>query len=94
MSTHIVGVRNFDKKFKKMVAVKLACEKAGIGYPQEVTDYFRFPEESVEYLESEMREVSIDQTITRLDEDGSEVWEVELSRLPKDVKAIRFKNSY
>ena len=96
MSTHIVGVRDLDGQFALMMKAKLACEAAGIAYPKQLSDYFRFPAESEEYLRNEMESVDIAIAISRCDGvDGSDPgWEVDLLQLPEGVKAIRFFNSY
>jgi len=94
MSTHIVGVRNLDGNFKRMIAVKLACEAAGVDYPQELKDYFLYPQESEDTLREEMEEVDIKAVVAERTEDSSNIWEVHLASLSPEVKSIRFTNSY
>ena len=50
MYAHVKGVRDLDGKFQGMMEIKLACEKAGVSYPEEVKEYFKFPEENESYL--------------------------------------------
>lgn len=92
MSTHICGVRDLDGQFTKMIQVKKACEAAGIGYPQEVCEYFKYPQESEQCLRLEMEEMEIDFDSTS--ENGVVCYEVDLKDLPKEVKSIRFKNCW
>lgn len=94
MSTSIVGVRDLDKQFAKMAAVKEACEKAGIEYPPGLLAYFSSPGENIAYLRQEMEEVDISAAITKTSEDATNTWEVDLKKLPEDVKAVRFSNGY
>lgn len=94
MSTTIVGIRDLDGQFQKMMEVKKACEAAGIGYPEEVRQYFKYPEESERMLREEMESMDIDIAVKKSSNDYSNIWEVDLSKLPKEVKKIQFRNSY
>lgn len=97
MSTHITGVRDLDGKFAKMAAIKTACEAAGVQYPLELNEYFgNFPGESIEYLKREMEEIDLGRggAVAHRQEDATDIFELDLSKLPPEVKKIRFKNSY
>jgi len=95
MSTHIVGVRDLDGKFEGMLAIKRACDKAEVEYPAAVEDYFGEPEFSEDELRSIMSEIDIEGAVTQVYlQDGVDTWEVTLSKLSDEVKAVRFSNSY
>ena len=94
MSSHVTGVRDLDGKFSKMMEVKLACESAGIGYPDEVREYFKYPKESEEYLRREMEEVQLGDCVKEYSRNATDGFEVDLSKVPEGVKSIRFENSY
>ena len=96
MSTHVAGLRALDGKFNKMLEVKLACEKAGIDYPQEVKDYFNGEEcESPEYLKENAREVNIKDAVSDWDDgDMRQGYSVDVTKLPEGVTEILFYNSY
>jgi len=94
MTTKITGVRDLDQDFAKMMQVKLSCEAAGISYPQEVKEYFNDPNDSEDDLRREMETVSITDAVSICNQDMVDGFEVDLSRLPKDVKAIRFEIRY
>jgi len=94
MSTRVTGVRDLDKRFRQMIDVKLACETAKVNYPQDVEDYFSTPGESEGYLREEMETIDIKDAVKEEVWDGSDSWLVSLDKLPDDVKAIRFTNSY
>lgn len=98
MSTHAVGVRDLDGQFAKMIDAKVACEDAGVGYPKEVETYFSVgdadPTMSEDDLRRFMAEVDIDRATSECGNDGSSGIEVDLSKLPDGVKAIRFLNSW
>lgn len=97
MTTFVVGVRDLDGKFSDMLAVKHACEKAGIDYPIEVVNYFlQMPEESEAVLKREMSEVTLprDAVLISSSDDGKQRFTVLLDKLPKEVKAVKFTLSY
>ena len=95
MSTSVMGVRDLDGNFSKMMKVKLTCEEANVDYPQEVKLYFgQYVAESESLLRREMEEMEIQPAIEKLNEEMTDGLQVNLDRLPKDTKAIRFRNSY
>lgn len=85
-STSIVGVRDLNERRIEMNHVRIACERAGIEAPVEVREFFESGKHDF---------VDIESAITELDDqDMQDVWEVDLSKIPPGVKAIRFINSY
>lgn len=93
MSTSVYGIRDLDGKFAVLMEIKLACDKAGIGYPEEVTDYFKYPRESEEYNRSEMERVDISNAVSKNNADCSDKFKVDLSLISDEVKSIVFVNS-
>jgi hypothetical protein len=100
-SRFIVGVRDLEASFAKMAKIKEACDEAGIDYPEAVKDYFKegtnrkfTAGENIALLREEMETVDITVAISRPVGGSSDAWEIDLSKLPKDVKAVRFINSY
>jgi len=91
MSTHIVGFRPPDKKWKEMKAVWDACEKADIEKPPEVHAFFGHDEPDDSGVEVDLEEAGCCKTFDREGYDG---FDVDVSKLPKDVKIIRFYNSW
>lgn len=78
-----------------MIKAKRACEDAGIAYPKELEDYFHNEAcESEEYLIREMEEIDIRAAVTCDSADMKDIRDVDLSKLPPDVKSIRFIVSY
>ncbi len=88
MSVSINGVRDLDGQFAKMAAVKEACDKAGIGYPSEINDYFKYPTDNVKNLSEEMSWIEIDEAVSKGGGDGYSEWIIDLSKLPKECKKI------
>lgn len=96
MSSHVFGVRDLDGEFAKMMKVKLACDAAGVDFPQKIYDYFRpdHPGEGEDMLRREMESIDIEVAVSEYTRDGTDGFEVNLAKLPDGVKAIRFENSY
>ncbi len=97
MSKHVVGVRDLDGRFAKMLAAKLACEEADVEYPNEVRNYFSClgAEATADNLRIEMQQVDIEIAVRKwADGDCRDGFEVELALLPEGVKAIRFYTAY
>ncbi len=93
MSTSVVGFVPPDKKFKKMLAVYEACELAGVEIPKEVDTFFNgeIPDPSGVVISLSGGEHP---AVTAWNDDISEGFEVELDKLPKDIKVLRFYNSW
>lgn len=94
MSTHVVGFKPPDAKWKKMKEVYTACINAGLAPPDEVMEFFNHSEpdeKGVEISEEELERVDCLQEWTG---DGQDGFEIRIDKLPKDIKIIRFYNSY
>lgn len=91
MSSHIVGFRPPDAKWRKMKDAFDACEAADVPIPADVSRFFNHenPDESGV-------EVPIERTdaVTEYRADMRDGFEIDLTKLPPDVKIIRFFNSY
>jgi hypothetical protein len=91
MSTHVVGIKPPDKKWKVMKDAWDACTAAGISVPDEILEFFGHekPDDAGVIVE-------IDDTpaVSEYKEDGVEGFEVKVNKLPQDVTVIRFYNSY
>lgn len=94
MLTCVYGIKNLDEEFDNMIKIKLDCEKKGIKYPEHLYEYFFNPCKSIKYLREQIEFVSIKEAICIKNKDKVDGWQVDLSKLPKNVKAIRFENLY
>lgn len=89
MSTHIIGIKPPDKKWRKMKGVWDACVEAGVNVPAEVNKFFEgFPPDSAGV------HVNIDQAVEKYSEYAQEGYEVYINSLPENVSVIRFFNSW
>lgn len=91
MSTHVVGFRPADEKWKKMKAVWDASVAAGITPPVVCTQFF-----NGEAPDPAGVEVRIDNTecCHGYSAGMCNGVEIDVTKLPKDVTIIRFYNSY
>lgn len=91
MSTHVVGFAPPDEKWQKMKAVWDACAAAKIPVPDEVDRFFNFnvPDSSGVEIELENLECVSEYRAEMVDG-----FQIDLSKLPPNVKFIRFFNSY
>jgi hypothetical protein len=93
MSTHVVGFMPADDDWNKKAAAYRACEAAGVPVPKELEAFFGDGEPG-----DPGREVEIEHTkAVREWNDGDRGcagFDVEISKLPKDVKIVRFYNSW
>lgn len=93
MSTHVIGLRDMDGEFSRMLAVKRVCEENNVSYPKEVQEYFHGEEyEGEEYLRFHF--LRVDLSVTEWGDENSEGYELEVSRIPSGCKTIRFYNSW
>ena len=90
MSTFIVGFRPADEKWKKMKAVWDACEAAGAEIPTEVYNFFV----GIPPGDRPGAEVNIKGALREWSDKSRSGYEVDLEKLPEDVKILRFYNSY
>ena len=91
MSTYVVGFRPPDEKWKQMKSIYDACTKANVLVPGEVEDFFNGEPPDPQGVEVELEKLG---AVTPWRDDMQEGFEVEVAKLPKDVKIIRFYNSY
>ena len=92
MSTSIVGIKPPDEKFRKMKAIWDACDAADIEVPDEVYDYFNGETPDDEGVRVDIAKDK--NAVFGIGEWAQGGYIVYLDRLPKDVKIIRFTNSW
>ena len=90
MSTHVVGFKPADDKWKKMKAVWDACNAANIDIPRDVAKFFdeQYPGDNPGMT------VKIGLAVTKWSDGDSCGYEVDVTKLPKDVTVVRFFNSW
>ncbi len=94
MSTHICGFKPADEKWKLMKAIWDACAAAKVKPPDEVEQFFEGcdPDPAgVVVSEEELEKAGAVKEYASSSESG---YEVDVSKLPKGVKILRFINSW
>jgi hypothetical protein len=71
-----------------------ACRAAGVDPPETVEDYFNGEPPDEAGVEVGEEDLKILGAITKYDAEMYDGFEVHVDKLPKDVKIIRFYNSY
>lgn len=90
MSTYVVGFQPADEQWDKMVASRKACLAAGVPVPTEVDNFL-----GEEPDDSPGREINIRCAESKWNDGNSRQGiEIDISKLPKNVKIIRFVNSW
>lgn len=95
MSTHLVGIVPPDDDWKKMKAVWDACDNADVDIPKDVSEFFGGET-------PDPKGVIIDLLHDKKHKGGISEWhdeigqgfEIEVSKLPPNVKTLRFYNSW
>jgi len=90
MSSRVEFFQPADKEWDDKKSVYNACVHAGIDIPEEVCQFFNW-ETPGECLG---KEVKVPEAISDYSSEMTSGFEVELSKLPKQVKFIRFINSF
>lgn len=93
MSTYVVGFKPPDETWKKMKAVWDACEVAGIKIPDEVMEYFNHERPDDIGVKMNMS-IKTHECLSEYSGDGESGYEIDVTKLPKDVTVIRFCNSW
>jgi hypothetical protein len=90
MSTHVFGIKPADEKWKKMKDAWEACIKALVPVPKEVLEYFNGERPDAKGVVVNLSE----KAVSEIDGDSSSGLEVNLDKVPDDVRIIRFVNSW
>lgn len=96
MSTSIVGFRPPDEKWMAMKTVYDACIKAKVPVPDEVEDFFNGDPPDKQGVKVNLEDTAKAKigAVTPWRDDSREGFEVNVTKLPKDVTIIRFYNSW
>ena len=97
MSTHVVAIRPPDDKWLKMKEAYESCRTAGVEPPKKVLDFFEGEEPDpagVEVGSAGLRDDRMPRWVSQLKVECMDGFEVDVTKLPKDVTIVRFYNSY
>jgi hypothetical protein len=90
-STHVIGFRPPDDKWKAMKTVYDACDQANVRIPEEVAKFFNGSRPDPSGVE-----VRIDNTpaVKEYRADMVDGYEIDITKLPPGLTIIRVYNSY
>ena len=89
MSSHVYGFVPPDDEWKKMKQVYDACQLAGVNPPDAVSKFFDY-----EVPDPKGMRLPIQFAVKDYRADSENGFEVEIAKLPDNVRFIRFVNSY
>lgn len=87
MSTHVIGFRPPDERWRQMKAVWDTATLAGVEIPDEVVRFFGDEEPDPAGLEIEL-------PLAEWGDDSREGYELQVADIPDGVTVIRFYNSW
>ena len=91
MSTNVVGFKPPDGKWKKMKAIYDACIDAGVYPPKQVEEFFGFEKPDSAGVEVELKKHTC---CSEYKAEAQSGFEIDVTKLPADVKIIRFFNGW
>ena len=94
MSTTVLGFKPPDAKWHKMKAVYDACKAAEIDPPIDIKLYFNYDKPDGAGVVIEQEDLEECNAIRKYNAESSTGYEVIIDNLPKDVKIVRFYNSW
>ena len=74
-----------------MAAVWTACETAGVDIPDDVLDFFDGDERGPDQPGAV---IDIEQAVTAYVDDAQQGYDVDITKLPKSLRIIRFYNAW
>jgi len=96
MSMYVKAIRPGDAKWHQMKAIRDACLQGGVSVPTEVEKFFNYdePDPKGVVLELGSQYGVKHECCTPYDADMHEGFEIDVSKIPSDVKVIRFYCSW
>lgn len=98
MSGHmrLEAIKPPDAKWKKMKAAWDACEAAGVEPPDDVLEFFDHEEPNEHGVVMDLLDFDEPghESVSEVEEDMTDGYYVDLTKLPKDVTMLRFTMSY
>lgn len=89
-SLDVRGYKPADEKFKKMKDVWDSCIELKISIPKEVDDFFNGESPDAAGVLVERKQLEACGCVTKYRGDGEHGYDIDVSKIPKDVKILRF----
>lgn len=94
MDLHIEGVKPPDEKWKKMFNVFEACRKAEIPIPDEVWEFFNHETPDKAGVVIPQHKLGIGDVLYAYNKEGRQGFEIDITKIDKDIKILRFFASF
>ncbi len=91
MSTYVVAIAPPDETWMKMKAIWDTCREGGIEPPREVSEFFNHEEPDSAGVRIDLHRHA---AVREYSDDDRQGLEVEIAKLPPQVKILRFVNSW
>lgn len=91
MSMHVIGFKPADEKWKKMKDAYDSCIQADVEIPESVEDFFEDGEPDNAGVKVKIKGHPCYKEWTA---DATDGFDIDITKLPADVKIIRVSNSY
>jgi len=91
MSTHIVAIVAPNEEFNKKLKAYKACEDAGVQPPNELLRFFRYEEPNPD---GTIIDIELFSFVKQYNEEGRSGFDIDVSKIDKNIKTIRFYNSF
>jgi hypothetical protein len=92
MSTYVEAFRPPDEQFKKMLEIYNQCIELGVSIPKEVVAFFDGEPPSPTGVKVNLNRLK--GVVSPYRDESREGVEINLDKLPKDIKILRFVNSW
>lgn len=94
MSTHVKGFKPSNGKWLQMQRIWITCDEAGIDPPEEVQKFFNYSAPDKNGIEVSESELILCGAVKKYQEEGYSGFDIDTTKLPKDVVVLRFYNSF
>jgi hypothetical protein len=91
MCTHVEGVIPANARYNQMLSIYNECRRAGVTIPVEVDGFFQGEEPDGKGIVLELNKHAC---CYEYNNDSCVGFEIDITKLPQEVKFIRFFNSY
>ena len=94
MSVHIEAFRPPNEKWKRLKAVYDSCVAAGIDPPDDVAEFFNYEGPDNAGVKLCLDYPQVHECLSEWRGEASSGYEIDLTKLPKDITILRFYNSW
>lgn len=91
MSTYVVGIKPANDRWSQMKEIWDVCDKADVNVPKQVIDFF---DQCVPDEKGVLIELGGHECLCEWGNEHQSGFEVDIRKIPEDIKIIRFINSW